>query len=159
MARNGLLGVSDPRGTRAYLEAMRSCVTDIAEIAGDEADAVRPPATAGPGEAALAGSDVLAACGHTLDAIDLLLLGIAEARRLSIRPFGRAEETFAAGRDMVRLLLADRNAIDASSGELLRATVGYLSHPPAAPSSGGGEDSARHPAGPGAPASPQPEGD
>jgi hypothetical protein len=143
MARDGLLGVSDLREARAYLEAMRSCVTDIAEIAGDEADAVPPPAAAGPGSAAPGGSDVLDACGHALDAVDLLLLGIAEARRLSLRPFSRGQEAFAASRAVVRLLLADRAAVDASSRELLRAAAGYLGHLPATKAPGGREGTAR----------------
>jgi hypothetical protein len=124
-ARNGLLGVIDPRETRAYLEAMRSCVTDIAETAGDGIG-ITPPAAGGPGEAAAAESDVLAACGRALSAVDQLLLGIAEARRQSSRSFIQAGEAFAASQAMVRLLLADRAAVDDSSRELLHATAGYL---------------------------------
>lgn len=102
---------------------MRSCVTDIAETAGDEAG-VTPPG--GPGEAAAAGSDVLAACGPALSAVDQLLLGIAESRRQPSRSFSQAGEAFAASRAMVRLLLVDRAAVDDSSRELLHATAGYL---------------------------------
>jgi hypothetical protein len=110
---------------------MRSCVTEIAEIAEDE--------PAGPGRPAA--SDVLAACGHTLGAVDQLLAGITEARRQPARLWrpGGDQEAFAASRAMLRLLLADRADVDAASRELLRAAGEYLRHPPAPVTGPGGQ--------------------
>jgi hypothetical protein len=118
---------------------MRSCATDIAEIAGDEAD-VFPPSPADTGEADPAGNDLVAACGRALGAVDQLLAGIAEARRLAARQAGWDPEAFSASRAMVRLLLADRAAADACARELLWATAGYLRHPPAATAGRGGQE-------------------
>lgn len=126
LARGCLLGVSDPRSAGAYLEAMRSCVTDIAEITAGEA-AVSPPCS----DEAAAGGDLPGACGRALGAVDQLLIGIADARRHSVRLTGGGLEAFAAGRAMLRLLLADRAAVETASCELLRAAAGYLSCPPA----------------------------
>jgi hypothetical protein len=145
VARSRLLGVSDPRTAGAYLEAMRSCVTEIAELAEDELAAVTPAPAAGPGRAAPAGN-VLAACGPQLGAVDHLLAGITEARRQPARLWraGGDQEAFATGGAVLRLLLADRADAGAESRELLQAAREYLRNPHAPVTEPGGQEGTAH---------------
>jgi hypothetical protein len=123
-ARAGLLAVSDPRDAEAHLKAMRSCAIVIADSASDATDVAWLFLDATPGLADEARSGLLTACRRLLTAVDQLLIGIAEARRLTAaQPAGWDAEAFTASRSAVRLLLADRASIDAAVDGLLQTAA------------------------------------
>jgi hypothetical protein len=157
VARSWLLGLSDPRETRTYLEAIRSCVTDIAEIAEDQPARTAADLTSGPGRDASA-SGVLAACGRAFGAVDQLLVGITAARQHTARArlAGSATERFAADRAVTRQLLSDRAAVDHWSHELLQAAAAYLTHAPAPVTEPGSQETTGRPAGDGTAGAPEP---
>ena len=130
---SALLKIRDPREAQDILELLRSSIMEIKEMIA----AAPGKVTSGLNmlvaiteKGAAARGKILEACGDALNAVDQLIIDIAEAEEQSAwvrREYG-GQEAFIVGQSMTRHLLDDRGRVDRRSDVLLQVMNKQLAH-------------------------------